>query len=80
MTEQLNDIIGRMSGYDHGAVISERLGVGMWLWPGTQGGDPGPKSGEAKSPGATEQNAEEAHRARGAPRGAQGEGLGKLGF
>ena len=37
---------------------------------GHQEETPGPEPGEAKSPETTEQNAEEAHRARSAPRGA----------
>ena len=53
---------------DHRAVVSERLGVGMLLWPGAscqghQEETPGPKPGEAKSPETTEQNEGEAHRA-----------------
>ena len=54
-----------MDEFDHGAMTFERLGVGMLLLPGAPGGDPRPKSGEAKSPEATEQNGEEAHRAKG---------------
>ena len=37
----------------------------MWLWPGAPRGDTRPQAKGAKSPGAKEQNAEEAHRARG---------------
>ena len=51
--------------YDYRTMTSECLGVGMWLWPGAPRGDTRPQAKGAKSPGAKEQNAEEAHRARG---------------
>ena len=43
----------------------------MWFGQGHREQDPVPVPGRAKSPEAPQQNAEEAHRARGAPRGAR---------
>jgi hypothetical protein len=49
----------------------------MLFWPGAQGADPVPVPNGAKSPPEErQQNAEEAHRARGAPRGALPEKTG----
>ena len=45
----------------------------MWFGQGHREQDPVPVPGRAKSPEAPQQNAEEAHRARGAPRGARRE-------